>query len=243
MGRSLPGRSPDRKRCAGRSAKRIRCGTSFERRGLRAGYRSIAGVDEVGRGALFGPVLAAAVILDPSHRIPGIRDSKQLSPDRREKLASEIRRHAVAWSVASAEAAKIDEINIYQASRLAMRDAVLGLSPEPGLLLPDLLLVDALHLDLDIPQISIVKGDTVSVSIAAASILAKVERDGLMREWDRIFPQYQLARNKGYPTPAHKAMLREHGPTPLHRRSYAPVSAAAAAHADAQPGPFALRPE
>ena len=188
-------------------------------------------------------MLAAAVILDPSHRIPGIRDSKQLSPDRREKLASEIRRHAVAWSVASAEAAKIDEINIYQASRLAMRDAVLGLSPEPGLLLPDLLLVDALHLDLDIPQISIVKGDTVSVSIAAASILAKVERDGLMREWDRIFPQYQLARNKGYPTPAHKAMLREHGPTPLHRRSYAPVSAAAAVHADGQPGPFALRPE
>ena len=197
----------------------------------------------MGRGALFGPVLAAAVILDPSRRIPGIRDSKQLSPDRREKLASEIRRHAVSWSVASAEAAKIDEINIYQASRLAMRDAVLGLSPEPGLLLPDLLLVDALHLDLDIHQISIVKGDTLSVSIAAASILAKVERDGLMREWDRIFPQYQLARNKGYPTPAHKAMLREHGPTPLHRRSYAPVSAAATAHAGAQPGPFALRPE
>lgn len=189
---------------------------------MQAGYRSIAGVDEVGRGALFGPVLAAAVILNPSRRIPGIQDSKQLSPDRREKLACEIRRYAVAWSVASADAAKIDEINIYQASRLAMREAVLRLNP-----VPDLLLVDALHLDLDIPQISIVKGDALSVSIAAASILAKVERDGLMREWDRVFPQYQLASNKGYPTPVHKVMLRKHGPTPLHRRSYAPVAAVA----------------
>ena len=193
---------------------------------MQAGYRSIAGVDEVGRGALFGPVLAAAVILNPSRRIPGIQDSKQLSPDRREKLACEIRRYAVAWSVASADAAKIDEINIYQASRLAMREAVLRLNP-----VPDLLLVDALHLDLDIPQISIVKGDALSVSIAAASILAKVERDGLMREWDRVFPQYQLASNKGYPTPVHKAMLHKHGPTPLHRRSYAPVAAAARAAA------------
>ena len=193
---------------------------------MQAGYRSIAGVDEVGRGALFGPVLAAAVILNPFRRIPGIQDSKQLSPDRREKLACEIRCYALAWSVASADAAKIDEINIYQASRLAMREAVLRLNP-----VPDLLLVDALHLDLDIPQISIVKGDALSVSIAAASILAKVERDSLMREWDRVFPQYQLASNKGYPTPAHKAMLHKHGPTPLHRRSYAPVAAAARAAA------------
>ncbi len=197
---------------------------------MQAGYRSIAGVDEVGRGALFGPVLAAAVILNPSHRIPGIQDSKKLSPGRREKLACEIRRYAVAWSVASADAAKIDEINIYQASRLAMREAVHRLN-----LVPDLLLVDALHLDLDIPQNSIVKGDALSVSIAAASILAKVERDGLMREWDRVFPQYQLASNKGYPTPVHKAMLRKHGPTPLHRRSYAPV--AAVAHTTALSGP------
>ena len=205
------------------SAKRILCGTKFERQGLQAGYRSIAGVDEVGRGALFGPVLAAAVILNPSRRIPGIQDSKQLSPGRRETLACEIRLYAVAWAVASADAAKIDEINIYQASRLAMREAVFRLNP-----VPDLLLVDAMRLDLDIPQISIIKGDALSVSIAAASILAKVERDGLMREWDRVFPQYQLAAHKGYPTPAHKAMLLKHGPTPLHRRSYAPVSAAAA---------------
>ncbi len=171
---------------------------------------------------MFGPVLAAAVILDPAHRIPGIQDSKQVSPSERERLAVEIRRRAVAWAVGRVEADEIDRINIYQASRRAMREAVLGLNPPS-----DLLLVDALRLDLDIPQISIVKGDARSLSIAAASILAKVERDGLMREWDQVFPQYQLARHKGYPTPLHKAKLREYGPTPLHRRSYEPVRQAA----------------
>lgn len=206
-----------------KAGKQIRCGTRYERQGWRAGHQRIAGVDEVGRGALFGPVLAAAVVLDPLRPIRGIRDSKQLRPPEREKLAVQIRRRALAWSVGSVDASKIDQINIYQASRLAMREAVLQLNPPP-----DLLLVDALRLDLDIPQISIVKGDTLSISIAAASILAKVERDFLMREWDRVFPQYQLARNKGYPTPAHQAKLREYGPTPLHRYSYAPVSAAAA---------------
>lgn len=179
----------------------------------------------MGRGALFGPVLAAAVVLDPAERIRGIRDSKQLSPQEREELAAEIRRRALAWAVGSVDAAEIDRINIYQASRLAMRKAVLQLSPPP-----DLLLVDALRLDLEIPQIPIVKGDALSISIAAASILAKVERDALMRKWDRVFPQYQLGQHKGYPTPAHRAKLREHGPTPLHRYSYAPVSAAAALH-------------
>ena len=181
-------------------------------------------MDEVGRGALFGPVAAAAVILDPSHRIPGIQDSKQLSPRQREELAVEIRRSALAWAVGSADAEEIDRINIYQASRLAMRKAVLQLNPPP-----DLLLVDALRLDLAIPQISIVRGDARSVSIAAASILAKVERDSWMREWDRIYPQYQLAQNKGYPTPAHRAGLEKYGPTALHRRSYSPVAAAALA--------------
>jgi ribonuclease HII len=198
--------------------KQIRCGTRFERDGRRAGYRFIAGVDEVGRGALFGPVLAAAVILDPTRPIPGIRDSKQLSPSVRETLACEIRRSAFSWAVGSVEAAEIDRINIYQASRLAMKESVLRLDPSP-----DLLLVDALHLDLDIPQISIIRGDSLSVSVAAASILAKVARDLLMRQWDRVFPQYGLARHKGYPTPAHKSILQQLGPTPLHRRSYAPV--------------------
>ena len=183
----------------------------------------VAGVDEVGRGALFGPVLAAAVVLDPQDRIRGLHDSKLLSPQQRERLAAEIRSRAMAWAVASVDAAEIDRINIYQASRLAMRQAVLQLHPPP-----DLLLVDALRLDVAISQVSIIHGDARSISIAAASILAKVERDALMREWDLRFPQYQLANNKGYPTPIHRAMLRKLGPTPLHRLSYAPVAAAVA---------------
>jgi len=199
-----------------------RCGTRYERRGWRDGHHRIAGLDEVGRGALFGPVLAAAVILDPADRIRGLRDSKRLSPKRREQLATEIRRRALAWSVASVDAAEIDRINILQASRLAMNKAVLTLTPPP-----DLLLVDALRLDLAIPQVAIIRGDSISISIAAASILAKVARDALMREWDGKFPQYRLASNKGYPTAEHRAVLREFGPSPLHRRSYAPVAAAA----------------
>lgn len=202
--------------------KRLRCGTWYERQGWRAGYCRIAGVDEVGRGALFGPVLAAAVILDPAKRIPGIRDSKQLSSAERQRLSVEIRRRAVAWAVATVEAEVIDRINIFQASRLAMRQAVLALANPP-----DLLLVDALRLDLPQPQLSIVHGDALSVSIAAASILAKVERDRQMAEWDRHYPQYQLAQNKGYGTAAHRRMLHLHGPTPLHRFSYAPVAEAA----------------
>jgi len=214
------------------------CGTRYERQAWRAGHRRVAGVDEVGRGALFGPVLAAAVILNPDDRIRGLQDSKRLSSQQRETLAAEIRRRALAWAVGSVDAAEIDRINIYQASRLAMRKAVLELD-----LPPDLLLVDALRLDLPIPQVSIIHGDALSVSIAAASILAKVERDALMREWDGRFPQYELARNKGYPTPAHRAKLQEHGPTPLHRRSYAPVAAAAALHSLASGGLLLPFPE
>lgn len=205
-----------------RARKRNSCGRRFERQGWRNGYRNIAGVDEVGRGALFGPVVAAAVILDPSKPISGIQDSKQLSASVRQTLAQEIRRVARAWAVARVEAGEIDRINILQAARRAMREAVLDLSSPP-----DLVLVDAVRLDLEIHQIPIVHGDARSISIAAASILAKVERDALMAAWDRVFPQYELARNKGYPTPLHKAKLREYGPTPLHRYSYAPVAAAA----------------
>ena len=201
---------------------RSRCGTRYERQAWRDGHHRIAGLDEVGRGALFGPVLAAAVILDPQDRIRGLRDSKQLTPQRREQLATEIRRRALAWSVASVDATEIDRINILQASRLAMSQAVLALHPPP-----DLLLVDALRLDLSIPQVSIIRGDAISISIAAASIIAKVARDALMREYDGEFPQYRLASNKGYPTAEHRAVLQEFGPSPLHRRSYAPVAAAA----------------
>jgi ribonuclease HII len=199
----------------------LRCCSWFERQGRRAGFQAIAGVDEVGRGALFGPVLAAAVVLEPSRPIRGLRDSKQLPARERERLNDLIRTRALAWSVAAVDAAEIDRINIYQASRLAMRLAVLRLH-----LPPDLVLVDALRLDLQQPQLPIIRGDARCISIAAASIVAKVERDRLLVEWDRVYPKYQLARNKGYATAAHRAMLLKCGPTPLHRNSFAPVAQA-----------------
>ena len=142
-------------------------------------------MDEVGRGSLFGPVVAAAVILDPQYRIRGLRDSKLLPAERREILAERIREHAVAWAIAAVDAARIDQINIYQASRLAMREAVFGLDP-----CADHLLVDALRLDCELPQQPIIHGDALSASIAAASILAKVERDRMIVEWDPVFPVY-----------------------------------------------------
>ena len=178
----------------------------------------MAGVDEVGRGSLFGPVVAAAVILDPAYRVRGLRDSKLLLPERREILAERIRQHAIAWAIAAVDAARIDQINIYQASRVAMLDAVTQLKPGA-----DHLLIDALRLDSDLPQRAIIHGDALSASIAAASILAKVERDRMVREWDPVFPVYRLASNKGYSTPHHLAALRQHGPSPLHRQSFAPV--------------------
>jgi len=201
-----------------RLLKRLRCTLRFEKKVWQLGARLVAGVDEVGRGSLFGPVVAAAVILDPEYRVRGLRDSKLLPADRREVLAERIREHAVAWAVAAVDAARIDQVNIYQASRLAMRDAVLRLDPGA-----DHLLVDALRLDCELPQQPIIHGDALSASIAAASIIAKVERDRMIVEWDPVFPVYGLASNKGYCTPRHLAALREHGPSPLHRQSFAPV--------------------
>ena len=201
-----------------RLLKTLRCTLRYEKKAWASGARMVAGVDEVGRGSLFGCVVAAAVILDPAYRIRGLRDSKLLLPERREVLAERIREHAVAWAVAAVDAARIDQINIYHASRAAMREAVLRLSPAA-----DHLLVDALRLDCEQPQIPIVHGDALSASIAAASILAKVERDHMMCEWDAVFPAYGLASHKGYSTPKHLAALREFGPTPLHRQSFAPV--------------------
>jgi len=201
-----------------RLLKRLRCTMKFEKMAWQSGARLIAGVDEVGRGSLFGPVVAAAVILDPGYRIRGLRDSKLLLAERREVLAERIREHAIAWAIAAVDAARIDQINIYQASRVAMREAVLRLQPGP-----DHLLIDALRLDCDLPQRAIIHGDALSASIAAASILAKVERDRMVREWDPVFPLYGLASNKGYSTPHHLAALRQHGPSPLHRQSFAPV--------------------
>jgi ribonuclease HII len=201
-----------------RLLKKLRCTLRYERKAWASGAALVAGVDEVGRGSLFGPVVAAAVILDPSYRIRGLRDSKLLLPERREVLAPRIREHAVAWAVAAVDAARIDQINIYQASRLAMLDAVMLLQPAA-----DHLLIDAVRVDCDVPQRAIIHGDALSASIAAASILAKVERDRMMCEWDAVFPEYGLASHKGYSTPQHLAALQQYGPTPLHRQSFAPV--------------------
>ncbi len=201
-----------------RLLKRLRCTLRYEKQAWASGAMMVAGVDEVGRGSLFGPVVAAAVILDRSYRIRGLRDSKLLLPEKRELLAPRIREHAVAWAVAAVDAARIDQINIYHASRLAMREAVMHLQPAA-----DHLLVDAVKLDCELPQRAIIHGDALSASIAAASILAKVERDRLMCEWEAVFPEYGLASHKGYSTPQHLAALREFGPSPLHRQSFAPV--------------------
>ncbi len=198
--------------------KKLRCTLNFEKRAWAGGAQYVAGVDEVGRGSLFGPVVAAAVILDPAHRIRGLRDSKLLPAQRREELDLLIRRHCIAWAVAAVDSARIDQINIYHASKLAMLRAVQQLSPAPHHLL-----VDATKLDSELPQQPIIHGDALSASIAAASILAKVHRDRMISAWDPIFPAYGLASNKGYSTPRHLAALREHGPSPLHRQSFAPV--------------------
>ena len=201
-----------------RLLKRLRCTLKYEKLAWAAGAKLVAGVDEVGRGSLFGPVVAAAVILDSSYRIRGLRDSKLLLAERREVLAERIRGHAVAWAIAAVDAARIDQINIYHASRLAMHEAVNVLATRP-----DHLLIDAMKLNCDLPQRAIIHGDALSASIAAASILAKVERDRMITQWDLVFPVYGLASNKGYSTPKHLAALREHGPCPLHRQSFAPV--------------------
>jgi ribonuclease HII len=201
-----------------RLLKRLRCTLRYEKKAWDTGARLVAGVDEVGRGSLFGPVVAGAVILDSSYRIRGLRDSKLVVAERREVLAERIRQHAIAWSIASVDVARIDQINIYHASRLAMRIAVSQLQPAA-----DYLLVDAVRLDCELPQRAIIHGDALSASIAAASILAKVERDCMICAWDPIYPEYGLASNKGYSTPHHLAALRAQGPSPLHRQSFAPV--------------------
>jgi ribonuclease HII len=201
-----------------RLLKKLRCTLKFEKLAWAVGAKLVAGVDEVGRGSLFGPVVAAAVILDPQYRIRGLRDSKLLERERREELAIRIREHSIAYSIAAVDSARIDQINIYHASRLAMLHAVQRLAPHA-----DYLLIDALKLDCDLTQRGIIHGDALSASIAAASIIAKVERDRMISAWDPVFPEYNLASNKGYSTPRHIAALREHGPSPLHRQSFAPV--------------------
>jgi ribonuclease HII len=194
------------------------CSSRFERAARKLGWTRIAGIDEAGRGALFGPVVAAAVILNPKRRIVGLDDSKKLAVDRRDELALRIREHALAWAVAEIDASRIDAWNIYQASRQAMTAALGQLSIQP-----DYLLIDAMQLDVLVEQKSLIKGDARSVSIAAASILAKTHRDSRLEEFDVTYPGYGLAQHKGYSTPEHMEALRRLGPTPLHRFSFAPV--------------------
>jgi ribonuclease HII len=197
------------------------CGNRYEREARAKGAVTIAGVDEVGRGALFGPVVAAAVILPPETRIRGLRDSKQLLPEDRERLASVVRKKAIAIAIEEVCAEVIDRVNIYQATRLAMSAAVGRLTPAA-----DHLLIDAMRLDLTCGQTSIIYGDSLSISIAAASVVAKVYRDQRMRELSVEYPQYGLASHKGYSTPEHLAALLKHGPSPLHRRTFRPVTQA-----------------
>ncbi len=187
-----------------------------------AEYELVAGVDEAGRGPLAGPVVAAAVVLDPRAPIDGLRDSKQLTAAARERLAGLIRERAYAWSVGRADAGDIDRINILQATLLAMTRAVAGLP-----ICPRHVLVDGLHC----PRVAcsveaVVGGDRRFASISAASILAKVTRDAEMVELDCRYPQYGFRQHKGYPTREHRDALRRHGPCPFHRRSFAPVRAA-----------------
>ena len=202
--------------------EKYRCTSVLENGLRRQGYRYVAGTDEAGRGSLFGPVVAAAVILDPNRPVRGLNDSKQLAPDVRETLAVQIKKAAVAWAVGDASAEEIDRINIYQASRLAMRRAVEMLNPQC-----DYLLADAVVVDWEVPQQALIKGDARVRAIAAASILAKVDRDARLCLLDEEFPGYNLASNKGYATPDHLDALQRLGPTRLHRRSYAPVQMSA----------------
>jgi len=183
--------------------------------------RRVCGADEAGRGPLAGPVIAAAVILDPARPIDGLRDSKQLSPARREALAGAIRRHCVAWAIASASVAEIDRLNILQASLLAMQRAVEALDPAA-----EFALIDGNQLPkLRIEARAIIGGDALEPAISAASILAKQHRDGLMADLDRLHPGYGFAAHAGYPTRQHLQRLRELGPCAAHRRSFAPVRA------------------
>ena len=200
--------------------RRNTCTLYFERKARKLGFRVIAGADEAGRGCLFGPVYAAAAVLDPKKPIRGLNDSKQLTAAEREKLAVEIRSKAAAFAVAAASVADIRRLNIYHASRLATKRALSALSIQP-----DYALLDFLRVDLPMEQLPLVKGDARSRSIAAASILAKVARDEAMVKWDEVYPQYGFARNKGYGTPEHLAALAAFGPTPLHRLGYEPVAA------------------
>jgi ribonuclease HII len=199
---------------------RPRAARTLENALRRLGFHRIAGVDEVGRGCLAGPVMAGAVVLDPARHIPGLRDSKLLPPPERERLYTQITTRSLGWAVASVEPDEIDRINIHQATLRAMREAVLALDP-----LPDLVLVDAFRIpNLLIPQRAVVHGDARCSAIAAGSIVAKVVRDRHMAQLHALDPRYGFLQHKGYATAEHLAALAVHGYSALHRRSFRPPS-------------------
>ena len=201
------------------------CGWKLENAARRCGAARIAGLDEVGRGPMFGPVVAAAVILPKGCRLQGLTDSKQLTEKQRNAFDSAIRDCAVAWAIAVVDVETIDRINIRRASLLAMRIAVERLAVAPDFLLPDYLLIDGRDtIDWPCPQQAVIQGDARSISIAAASVLAKVHRDQMLVALDAVYPGYGLARHKGYCVTEHLEALRRLGPTPLHRKSFSPVA-------------------
>ena len=187
----------------------------YELECLSQGYKYIAGVDEVGRGPLAGPVVCAAVIMPIDDLIEGIDDSKKLSEKTRNMLSDLIKQKAICYNIEEISPEKIDEINILEATKLCMKNALEGLSIKP-----DVALIDALKLDIDIPVVNIIKGDFLSYSIGAASIIAKVYRDNLMVQMAEKYPQYSFEKHKGYGTAAHISAIKEFGATPIHRRSF-----------------------
>jgi len=192
----------------------------YEAKAARQGFRNISGVDEAGRGPLAGPVVAAAVIFSPNIDIVDLDDSKKLSPKKREELFLEIKERATTYGVAVIGHRIIDEINILQAARLAMKQAVDQLNP-----IPDLLLIDGNQkIESTLDQWAIVKGDSKSLSIAAASVLAKVTRDRIMDDYHKLYPQYEFNRHKGYGTKLHRTLIQEYGPCPIHRSKFKGVS-------------------
>ena len=191
---------------------------AYEKELYTQGIHLIAGVDEVGRGPLAGPVVAAAVILPKACKIPGLNDSKKIPKSKHKEIYEAVLQNAIAIGIGIKDNQVIDQVNIYEATKLAMMEAIGQLEPQP-----QHLLIDAMRLDLPIPQTSIIKGDANSLSIAAASIVAKVTRDQMMEEFDREYPGYDFAQNAGYGTAKHLAGLDKLGVTPIHRRSFEPV--------------------
>lgn len=196
--------------------ERLKTLSAFENELSENGYKIIGGIDEVGRGPLSGPVVTAVVVLPSNCRIIGINDSKKLSAKKRQELSEIIKEKAVAYAFGSASPAEIDEINILQATYKAMRRAINSLSIKPDFILADAVTIPKIN----IPQRGIIHGDAKSISIGAASIIAKVERDAMMDEFDKVFPEYRFAKNKGYGSSEHINAIKKYGPCPIHRRSF-----------------------